>query len=423
MDPTILNTQAGRFYGTSAFVDFPEAVLLKSGHAFQAEDNLFFPVTFPYPDPNVTNDPDLQQISGINSINNCAILEFDFIPNGDSLVFRYVFASMEYPGFTCSSFNDAFGFFLSGPGIAGPFTDGAINIALIPDSDIPVAVNTINSGEASNPGNEGNCETANPNWIEDSQYFVDSDPPEEGDIQFPGMTVTLTAYAEVECGEEYHIKLAIGDASDGALDSGVFLEAGSFTSNSVVNVELDIPVGINDSTLYEGCGEATLQFIRPNDSQGVDETAYLNITGTAQNGVDFVPPLPDSVFFPAGVDTVTFVLSAPADGNSEGIEYSTVEITNIASNCSGAIITADFTFYINEADPLGVIGFNGALEDCNDDIILYPTVTGGFGEYSYSWSNGSNADTVTVSPGFSTTYFVVISDTCGVPRCANFLRC
>src|SRR5690606_7582028 len=203
--------------------------------------------------------------------------------------FRYVFASEEYPGFTCSSYNDAFGFFISGPGINGPFQNNAINIAVIPETDIPVAVNTVNSGVASNPGNTPNCENANPDWIEHSQYFVDNSDEVEGDIQFPGMTVTFTAFANVQCGETYHIKLAIADAFDGSLDSGVFLEAGSFTSNSSVQVDLDIPVGVNDSTLYEGCGVANLQFIRPGEGTGLEETAYLEITGTAINGVDYVP--------------------------------------------------------------------------------------------------------------------------------------
>ena len=407
-----LNTQSGRMFGSSNFVDFPESVVLSSYHAFVIDSAQFNP-DLPYPEQELQNDPDLMQISGDN-VNDCAILEFDFVPNGDSLVFQYVFASEEYPGFTCSQYNDAFGFFISGPGINGPFTNNAINIAVVPDSDIPVAVNTINSGEASNPGNEGNCEAANPNWIEDSQYFVDNSDEPEGDIQFPGMTTTLTAFAEVECGETYHIKLAIANAVDGSLDSGVFLEAGSFTSNSVVNVNLDIPVGVGDSTLYEGCGEAVLQFIRPNDSQGIDETAYIDITGTAQNGIDFIPALPDSVFFPAGADTVSFVLTSPVDGIVEGEEFATVTITNIASNCSNALITSDFTFYVNEEDPLVVEGFDGALADCNDDIDLFPTITGGYGEYSYSWSNGSNEDTITVSPGFTTTYLLVIGDTCGL---------
>lgn len=404
---TINHNQIAKFSGSSNVVSFPAGLMLAT------QDAESFVTAGGEIGDNLTNDPDLMALSGQN-MNNCAILEFDFVPNGDSLEFRYVFASNEYPSYTCSGFNDAFGFFISGPGITGPFTNQAENIALIPNSNTPVAINTVNSGSASGSYDAQTCANANPNWVEDSQYFVENDPPAEGDIQVPGMTTTLTAYANVICGETYHIKIAIGNASDQILHSGVFLESESFSSNSTVQVQLDIPVGVNDSTLYEGCGTATLQFIRPSASQAIQETAYLDIGGTAVNGVDYIPALPDSVVFPDGVDTVTYVVSAPYDGVVEGLETVHIVITNIASDCSGQELTSEFTFYIREPDPLEVTGFDGELMDCNDDIELYPTVTGGYGEYSYSWTTGSTADTITVSPGFTTTYFVTVSDTCGV---------
>ena len=41
-------------------------------------------------------------------------LEFDFIPVGDTIKFNYRFGSDEYPGYTCSNFNDIFSFFING---------------------------------------------------------------------------------------------------------------------------------------------------------------------------------------------------------------------------------------------------------------------------------------------------------------------
>lgn len=409
----ILSPQAAKYTGPSAFVGFNEGVVLKTGHAFEIQDPTFLAPFFNFPNPDITSDADLEVLSGQN-INNAAILEFDFVPNGDSLVFRYVFASTEYPGYTCSNYNDVFGFFISGPGITGSFQNNAVNLALIPGTNIPVAINTVNSGVPSYLPDSIVCDAANPNWVADSMYFVDNGDEPEGDIQFPGMTITLTAFANVQCGETYHIKLAIADAFDSAFDSGVFLEAGSFTSNSAVQVNLDIPVGVTDSTLYEGCGEARLQFVRPNESANIEETAYLEISGTAINGIDYIPALPDSVVFPIGVDTVLFILTAPNDASYEGEETVHIKITNIASDCSGAMAVSEFEFKINEAQPLEVSGFDGALTDCNDEIDLFPTVTGGYGEYGYTWSSGQNSELVTVSPGQTTTYFLVVSDTCGL---------
>ena len=84
------------------------------------------------------SDPDLEMLSD-GPITDAAVLEFDFVPSGDSLKFSYVFASDEYPEFVCS-YNDAFGFFLSGPGISGPYTNNAINIALVPTTTMPVLI-------------------------------------------------------------------------------------------------------------------------------------------------------------------------------------------------------------------------------------------------------------------------------------------
>jgi len=59
----------------------------------------------------------------LNQLYDAAILEFDFLPLGDSIRFRYLFSSEEYtPLYACPSgggFNDAFAFFISGPGFTG----------------------------------------------------------------------------------------------------------------------------------------------------------------------------------------------------------------------------------------------------------------------------------------------------------------
>ncbi|HKL40788.1 MAG TPA: choice-of-anchor L domain-containing protein, partial [Cryomorphaceae bacterium] len=111
----------------------------------------------PFPD---FADPDLAEIAGFASRNAC-VIEFDFTVSSDSVKFNYIFASAEYPIFTCSSYNDVFGFFLSGPGISGPFEGNAKNIALIPDTDIQVGVNSVNSGF---PQNDPDCLEVNPNY-------------------------------------------------------------------------------------------------------------------------------------------------------------------------------------------------------------------------------------------------------------------
>ncbi|HRZ22229.1 MAG TPA: choice-of-anchor L domain-containing protein, partial [Bacteroidales bacterium] len=90
---------------------------------------------------NTGSDPDLEQLTGTIS-NDACIVEFDFIPQCDTLRFRYAFGSEEFREF-CGHINDAFGFFLSGPGIHGVFSNNSINIAHMPGSSEYVTINNI----------------------------------------------------------------------------------------------------------------------------------------------------------------------------------------------------------------------------------------------------------------------------------------
>ena len=221
-------------------------------------------------------DPDLTALSTFNT-NDAAILEFDFVPSGDSLIFNYIFASEEYNEYVCGSVNDAFGFFLSGPGIVGPYADNAINLATIPNpvlegETIPVTINSVNNGQPGFAGTASNCNQVSEQWNLNTDYYVDNDGNNDpNSVQFDGFTVILTAAAQVQCGQTYHIKIAIADAGDTAFDSAVFLEGGSFSSNSAsIEASASIggaPVFLGDSVVVEGCNEAGFTVIRPHRTQ------------------------------------------------------------------------------------------------------------------------------------------------------------
>ncbi|MFL5741240.1 MAG: choice-of-anchor L domain-containing protein, partial [Flavisolibacter sp.] len=61
-------------------------------------------------------DDQLDDVVAPSKTTDAVILEFDFTPVGDSVRFKYVFSSEEYPTYVCSKFNDVFAFFISGPG-------------------------------------------------------------------------------------------------------------------------------------------------------------------------------------------------------------------------------------------------------------------------------------------------------------------
>ena len=239
--------------GTSAGFSIDQGIAISTGYAPSAFDPSAFGVFIP---GSNFDDPDMLSISQGASINDCGIIEFDAVINADAVAFNYVFGSNEYPGFTCSIFNDAFGLFISGPGIDGSFSNGAENIATIPDSDTPIAINTVNSGIPST-GDPTNCEEANPNWQDDTFYFVNNTNGDiNSDLTLPGYTVNLEAYKEIIFGEQYHFKFAICDVLDGALDSGVFLEAGSFEGRLISDVQEHLPY---DLGIYPNPAENEIQ--------------------------------------------------------------------------------------------------------------------------------------------------------------------
>ena len=274
---------------------------------------------------SVASDPHLN-ILAAGTVTNGVVLEFDFIPTGDTLNFRYIFGSEEYPEFSPSTFNDAFGLFLWGPGITGPYAlagyaNGA-NIATIPGG-IPVTINNV--GDASN-----------------TQYYVfnDNGSTYGNAIQYDGTTVLLTAAASVQCNQTYHIKLAISNVSDQAYDSGVFLEANSFSSN-VVDVAVATVSG--DTTIVEGCNFADIVFTRPEGNMLDTLSIIYTIGGTASEGVDYAN-LMDTIIFLPGVDTVIVNLTPIQDNIIEGYESVIISV-NIINPCGDTIVSSG-TIYV-----------------------------------------------------------------------------
>lgn len=169
----------------------------------------------------VYGDPDLAMLT-TSSVSSKAALEFDFVAVGNTVLFQYVFASEEYPEYANTAYNDVFGIFLSGPGISGPYSGNAKNMAVIPNTSVPVSINNINNGLT----NTGPCENC--------AYYVNNGtgttPSANPHVQFDGFTTVLTATSDIILGQTYHVKIAIANVSDNSFDSAVFLKASSFTN-------------------------------------------------------------------------------------------------------------------------------------------------------------------------------------------------
>ncbi len=127
-------------------------------------------------DPNANRlqpgDQDLSSIVGTSTF-DAAILEFEFQFSdgsiGGDLFFNFVFASEEYIDFVNSEFNDVFALFVDGE-----------NIALIPGTNTPIAINSVH-GSSNSAFYRNNVENTNgfPN------QFLDT--------AFDGLTTVITA--------------------------------------------------------------------------------------------------------------------------------------------------------------------------------------------------------------------------------------
>ncbi len=397
----------GSFNGSSSNIGLPAGVIMATGEISNAvgpnNDSGFGN----YTDFSLPGDPDLDQIMSPTSSYDAAILEFDFIPTSDTVKFRYVFGSEEYMEFVSSSFiNDAFGFFISGPGITGPFSSNSKNIALIPGTTLPVTMFNLN---------------LNSNG---AYYFDNGDgqgsgtAPDGLTVQYDGFTVPLTAVAHVQCGLTYHIKIAIGDGGDGMIDSGVFLEAGSFASSGSViltsGTNFGGSVAGNDSTIYEGCGFASLMVDRGTSNISNGQTFFYSLGGTAINGDDFTA-LGDSVYFAPGQDTAYIIINSIADGLIEGTETVILSLF-VTSVCNGND-TLSKTIYIIDTPPLKVrLNDDTSLVCPSQNLVLTAATFGGsaIGGYRYSWTNSlGNKDTIHINPLVNTTYKVTVTDSCG----------
>src|SRR6185436_5577676 len=206
---------SGVFNGSSSNIGIGRGVLITSGDIYYAPGPNF--TTAGGWDNFLPGDPDLDVLAGTFTY-DATTLEFDFTIPSDTLKFRYVFASEEYNEYVCADYNDVFGFFISGPGIPG-----TQNIALLPGSGLPVAINNVNNGTMGIYGGTAAC------YFSNTGYYIDNENPPGATIEYDGFTTVLQAVAAVIPYQTYHIKLAVADATDYSLDSGVFIEAESFT--------------------------------------------------------------------------------------------------------------------------------------------------------------------------------------------------
>ena len=350
------------------------------------------------------------QGNATETMNDVAVLQFDFIPSGEYVKFDYVFASEEYPGFVHSGYNDAFGFFISGPYddqgnlIAEGIPYQYRNIAVIPGTTEPITINTVHD--------QRGCHD------EYSVYHITNN---NNNCKMNAYTVALSTEEVyvVPC-LKYKLELAICDVGDAAYNSCVFLGAGSFKVDEYSLNEMLPATGVGTSYV-KGCDLDTIT-MKINRPATENEQHVLSFFGTAVEGEDF--ELLDLNGNPAG-RTLTF-----AEGDTSASVI--IRFKNHVDDVAGETLELGIvTEFINECAQIDTIFISittpESLEYTLSEDVIYCenelpknenveiNVTGGIGDVTYEWSAGVTPNQATNTVGITqpSVIYINVTDGCG----------
>lgn len=397
------NTAIGSFTANNSNLGLTSGVLITTGTVLDNGEGPHGP----------NNKPDATEVNGSAGYGpltaiagaptyDASVISFDIVPYSDYIEFKYVFASEEYLEYvnyfnseTGQSVNDAFAFFISGPGIPG----GQQNIAKLPNGQTVSIYNVHAAGT--------NVQGVSFGAV-NGQYYVNNDGG--ATIQYDGFTTVLTASSNVICGETYRLTLAIADAGDRLYDSGIFLEANSLTSDTPVDIEYELSVEAYDdpSIMAEGCVSATFTLTRDNN---INEalTIPINLTGTATENIDYTN-IPSSVTFAPGQTEIQFTFDALADALVEGLETIILEfvLTDPCDNETPIVVQLG----IQDVEPLNVNVEDVTIVCAGDNATLIAEIEGGVGPFTYEWSNNETTESIVVNPTSTQNFTVTVFDEC-----------
>ena len=259
-------------------------------------------------------DADLDYFSSLNDgelSEDACVVELDVFVATDELRFEYIFGSEEYPEFVGGTFNDIFALLVKGPGIVGdPNVDDQQNVAIIPNTNTFVEINSVNSVQ---------------NW----EYYRNNQNGTS--VQYDGLTSdfrgvkkSLTASIPVIPCNNYKLKFAIADRGDDDYDSGVFVGE---LRGGVPNLSFGSAFGID--FLVEDCSGTEDQVVVSLNNPLDDPQSYtVNISGTATRDVDYILDMPNQIVIPPGETELSFSIIPITDMIAEGDESIIISLSN-----------------------------------------------------------------------------------------------
>lgn len=332
---------AGTFSnGNASNIGLDNGVLLTTGLA----SNAIGPNTSDETSFNHTTafhgDPDLATYSNW-PLNDACVLSFDFVSSADVITVQYVFGSEEYNEYVCSVYNDIFAFFVTGPNPNGGSYSNE-NVALVPGTSLPVAINTVNNGSPGAFGSFGNCTS-----LDYSAFYIDN--VGGSTIEYDGFTTPLVASIEIVPNQTYSFKFAIADVSDGILDSGVFIKGESFSVFACQAGSLNFADG-SPSPLVLCSDDGTQETVDVNTNSSIAGSNYTFIL-TEEDG-SILAFDEDGIFVPESYGAGPFLVY--------GLSYDgVVSIPPVGGNISDVSAENDNGCF-ELSSPIGIV-----IEVCN----------------------------------------------------------
>ncbi|MBL7883242.1 MAG: SprB repeat-containing protein, partial [Bacteroidia bacterium] len=356
-----------------------------------------------------SNDPQLVSVVGAGTaINDACIIEFDVVPQCNTLSIRFVFGSDEYTNWVSQGFNDGFGFWVSGPNPGGGnYTN--YNMATLPNGTV-VSIDNVNT-------------TSN------AAFFVNNNAGGSAN-HFDGFTTVLTPTMNVTPCATYHFKLAIADAQDCAMDSGVMIDVIQCVSPwTVATSSTPAACGVNNgsatATVSGGIGPFSYSWA-PSGGTGATASGLAagSYTVTVNDGLTCTPPQTYTVVV-AGSGGSTATVNSPticAGANATltatpatgGGTYSWApggQTTQTINVSPGTTTTYTVTYTLAGCSNVatGTVTVNSLPTIAVNSTSICPgqnatlTATGGT---TYAWSTGAVTNPITVSPAVTTSYTV-----------------
>lgn len=295
---------------------------------------------------------DDKDLIGIYELANRDVIIYSFdvtlAPHTSALRVAFQFGSDEYPTYVGTRFNDAFGFFVSGPGIVG-----TENIAKLPTNGNVISVNSVNGGaygadtygkslaktdlkQTSQYINNGHDTKLNPNGL---QGNWDNNGPKPVFIEYNGLTKLITYdLIGLQGGQTYKFKIAIADSQDAAYDSGVIIQKIQGTTGADVKIEKTI----NKAEVKPG---EVVEFTLKASNLGPYDGTGVTVTDKLPSGYSFVSATPSKGSYSTGTGVWTI-------GNLKAIHQTeTLRIIAIVNSFGDYTNVATITSDSPETDP------------------------------------------------------------------------